>query len=565
MLKTIQVKINADSSISANYPYNIYQGEINKNKFVIDPHLVIQDLSNVVGYIGFKRSDNQKSGLVPMEKQADGTFTYVIKDYWTLNLADKVWYTIKFCRTDSTNANVEYQLYVGNSFFTVEPLADYILGDDIPPDTVTILQNEIDTKLDADGGTATNLTIESGTIDENVNVGETSGNHVVGIKDVESIDTLENYYDKDTTDDKIDAKLNKDFTTYEKLEWEEVDNDDLVILNKIEGGVSTPYYAEAKDLYNSVNDIRADEEGNIEITGSDIPVSETNTDSIEDELHKKVNYSVSGIATVPTLTVNYAEYANKDADGNVITSTYVTKSTNQDITGEKTFISTSTGFNDLNGNIKLQNDNDENNTNVVTLGTINNKDIFLSSTDDTNKFYLNNFSEKSTIYFDISNNQINADGIMIYDDSINRIKYTNGVPSTTKLLEESKLVYSGSSGSNLTFTGDISRAKRFIIEEDVVNGFLTAPYATITPEIPSSSGILTNIRLMNNLYIGTSGTEDGKLVSQTDSALVNFSGNSSTFTCAITNLVIQFEPTGGYSVINNGSVTRQIKIYALEV
>lgn len=277
MLKNIQVKINSDNSITANYPYKIYQGEINKNKFVVNPSLILTNLDNVVGYIGFKRSDNQKSGFIPMEKQADGTFTYIIKDYWTLNIPSKVWFTIKFVRTTNDNENVEFQIYSGNSYFTVNPLADYVIGDDIPPDAATILSN---------------------------------------------------------------SKLNKDFTTYPKLEWEEVDNDDLVILNKVEDGVITPYYAEAKDLYTTVNNIHADEEGNIDITAENIPVSSTNPTSIKSELDKKVEYTTNEIITVPAVYVYHAEYADKDGSGNVITSTYLTKSEASDIYATKEEIPT---------------------------------------------------------------------------------------------------------------------------------------------------------------------------------------------------------------------------------
>lgn len=377
MLKNIQVKINADNSITANYPYKIYQGEINKNRFVVDPSLIINDLTNVVGYIGFKRSDNQKSGFVPMEKQADGTFLYVIKDYWTLNIPNKVWFTIKFVRTDSSNENVELQIYSGNSSFNVNPLADYIIGDDIPPDTSTILQNEIDTKL------------------------------------------------------------NKDFTTYEKLAWEEVDNDDLVVLNKVEDGVVTPYYAEAKDLYTTVNDIHADEEGNIEITGSDITVSETNTRSIEDELHLKVEYNTNQVITQPTVTVYSAEYAEKDANGNTITQKYVAVDNNQNITGIKKLVR-NVEYDTVKPtpNLKLQN-NYLGNDGELSIYTDHNKDITMYS-DRSDNIFSNNLDLRLQGYSTlVSNVASKITAIKYNDNDVSRVSLDNGNLIEHKLWDKS--------------------------------------------------------------------------------------------------------------------------------
>lgn len=290
MLKNTLIKINADKSITANFPYKIYQGEINTHKFIIDPSLVINDTSNVVGFIGFKRADNQKSGFVPLKKEQDGTFTYVIKDYWTLNLVGKVWYTIRFSRIDGYN-KLEYQLYAGNSSFPVNPLADYILGDDIPPDTATDLQNQIDN------------------LQEQINTNESN----------------------------IDSKLNKEFNTYPKLDWDNVENSDIVSLNRINlDGTVTQYYAEAKDLYNSVNYIRPDEEGNIELTGEDIKVSSTNNNTIDEELDLKVNsseplvyYQDSSLPIQePMISIYRSEIADRaiaDGNDNNIVNTYATK------------------------------------------------------------------------------------------------------------------------------------------------------------------------------------------------------------------------------------------------
>lgn len=290
MLKNTLIKINADKSITANFPYKIYQGEINTHKFIIDPSLVINDTSNVVGFIGFRRADNQKSGFVPLKKEEDGTFTYVIKDYWTLNLVGKVWYTIRFSSVDGDN-KLEYQLYVGNSSFPVNPLADYILGDDIPPDTATDLQNEIDN------------------LQERINTNESN----------------------------IDSKLNKEFNTYPKLDWDTVENSDIVALNRInQDGTVTQYYAEAEDLYNSVNDIKPNEDGNIELTGEDIKVSSTNNKSIDEEFNLKVNKSEPLVyyrdnslpIQEPMISIYRAEIADRataDANGNNIVNTYSTK------------------------------------------------------------------------------------------------------------------------------------------------------------------------------------------------------------------------------------------------
>lgn len=290
MLKNIPVKINADKSINANYPYKIYQGEINTVRFIVDPSLVISDVTDVVGYIGFKRSDNQKSGFVPLKKEKDGTYTYVIKDYWTLNIANKVWYTIKFVSIDENN-KLEYQLYAGNSSFMVNPLADYFIGDDIPPDASTVLQEQIDD------------------LQEQIN----------------------------TNVDNINTKLNKNFTTYPKLDWEHIEDTDIIPVNRVnQDGTVSQYYSEAKDLYNTVNDIFPNEDGNIEITGEDIPVRKNSDVTIDEELDSKVNKSdpvayyadISLSLTDPMISIYSAEVAEKavqDIDGNRINTTYATK------------------------------------------------------------------------------------------------------------------------------------------------------------------------------------------------------------------------------------------------
>lgn len=340
MLKNTFIKINADKSITENFPYKIYQGEINTHKFIIDPSLVINDTSNVVGYIGFKRIDNQKSGFVPLKKEQDGTFTYVIKDYWTLNLVGKVWYTIKFVSVSGNN-QLEYQLYAGNSSFTVNPLADYILGDDLPPDTSTILQEQIDN------------------LQEQIN------------------DNASN----------IDSKLNKEFNTYPKLNWEDVDNKDIIALNRVnQDGTVSQYYAEAEDLYNTVNNIRADGDGNIQITGEDININSTSNITIDEEISLKVNkseplvyYQDSSLPIQePMISIYRAEIADRavaDGNGNNIINTYSTKSeletTNNAISSINSSIENlNSSINDVNNSLSDINDSlSEDISNVQTQVT----------------------------------------------------------------------------------------------------------------------------------------------------------------------------------------------------
>lgn len=399
MLKNVPVKINADKSISANYPYKIYQGEINTVRFIIDPSLVISDTSNVVGYIGFKRIDNQKSGFVPLKKEQDGTFTYVIKDYWTLNLVGKVWYTIKFVSVSGDN-KLEYQLYVGNSSFPVNPLADYTLGDDIPPDTATDLQNQIYN------------------LQEQINTNTSS----------------------------IDSKLNKEFNTYPKLEWDDIDNNDIIAINKInQDGTVNQYYAEASDLYNSVNDVRADEDGNIEITGSNIPVSIDNQNTITEEFNLKVNKSEPLVyyldsslpITEPTVVVTNSEYADKainDQNGNNIVNTYATKtevnnlnsSLSQDISDTQTLITNLSNSVSQNYATKTELSTKQNNLTASTGIQISN-DIISCTVEGV----------KSTLVYsgDLSSqNYVNFQTIPTFTPKHYIIEYTNDQKSGSQII-----------------------------------------------------------------------------------------------------------------------------------
>ena len=397
MLKNIPVKINADKSITANYPYKIYQGEINTVRFIIDPSLVISDISDVVGYIGFKRSDNQKSGFVPLKKEQNGTYTYVIKDYWTLNIANKVWYTIKFVSVDGDN-KLEYQLYAGNSSFMVNPLADYFIGDDIPPDASTILQEQIDD------------------LQEQIN------NNVTN----------------------INSKLNKEFNTYPKLEWDDVENTDIVALNRInQDGTVSQYYAEAQDLYNTVNNIKPDENGNIELTGQDINISSNSNTTITQELNNKIDvsspvvyYADSSLPVIdPMISVYQAEIANRavgDEYGNNIANTYATKSE-----------LTSTQSN-LNQNIS--NLNQSLNQEISDLNDTLSEDISTVQTQVTNlgTSISQTYATKQELTNGLNNKQDNL-------TAGTGINISNNVISSTVEGVKSELVYSGELSSQ-TYT-----------------------------------------------------------------------------------------------------------------
>jgi hypothetical protein len=436
MLKNIPVKINADKSITANFPYKIYQGEINTHKFIIDPSLVINDTSNVVGFIGFKRADNQKSGFVPLKKEQDGTFTYVIKDYWTLNLVGKVWYTIRFSSIDGDN-KLEYQLYVGNSSFPVNPLADYILGDDIPPDTATDLQNQIYN------------------LQEQISTNESN----------------------------IDSKLNKDFNTYPKLDWDTVENSDIVALNRInQDGTVTQYYAEAEDLYNSVNNIKPDEYGNIELTGENINVSSTNNNTIDEELDLKVNISEPVVyyadTTLPIVdpmisiySAEIAERAVSDGSGNNIENTYATKTElDNNITNLQNYI----------------NDNTNSKTELIWSGT-----LFNVSNGDTITF--NRPLKKGNIlYCKIAS--LNMSFIINVGNDLSISSTNTGEISGTYFTYNLAWNVLYNTNSNNEYVSlSISNLKWFNYDYDITNGTLT----NITYTYPSSA---TSI-LQDTIYL----------------------------------------------------------------
>lgn len=457
MLKNIPVKINADKSITANYPYKIYQGEINTVRFIIDPSLVISDTSNVVGYIGFKRIDNQKSGFVPLKKEQDGTFTYVIKDYWTLNLVGKVWYTIKFVSVSGDN-KLEYQLYAGNSSFVVNPIADYIIGDDLPPDASTILQTQIDN------------------LQEQIN---------------------------DNTNN-IDNKLNKEFNTYPKLDWDTVENSDIVALNRINpDGTVTQYYAEAEDLYNSVNNIKPDVNGNIELTGENINVSSTNNNTIDEELDLKVNkneplvyYQDSSLPIQePLISIYRAEIADRaisDSNGDDIINTYSTKSEVSSINNNlsESISETQTQITNLSGNVSnLQNyinDNTNSKTELIWSGT-----LFNVSNGDTITF--NRPLKKGNILY-CKITSLNMSFIINVGNDISISSTNTGEISGTYVTYNLAWNMSYATNSNNEYVSlSISNLKWFNYEYDVSNGTLT----NITYTYPSSA---TSI-LQDTIYL----------------------------------------------------------------
>lgn len=283
MLRLINVRVNSDKTITINNPIQIRQGDFNVVKLVINPSLYIKDLSKLRGNISFKRADNKQSGQVLLTQEGD-TFTYVLKDPWLVDIAGQLWFTISFDRIDKrpdSTVVVQERIYAGNASLYINPDANYTIGDYIPPTE----SEELHASLEY--------------LDERVT-------------------TLE------------DNMLNKDFTTYPSLGWDEVENRDLVILNKIDryGNVSQ-YSAEAKDLYNSVNNIRPDDEGNIELDASNIPYNNTN---VSDALYNKMDasepvlfYSEMENTQEPITEITRADYATGDQYGNNIYQTYANK------------------------------------------------------------------------------------------------------------------------------------------------------------------------------------------------------------------------------------------------
>ena len=291
MLRLINLRVQANKTITINNPIRLKQGDFNVAKLVINPSLYIKDYTNVLGFISFKRPDNKQTGQLLLTKEPDNTYTYVIKDPWLVDIAGELWFTISFdkiLRVENGNPVVDQRLYTGNASIYLDPDADYTVGGYLPPnDTEQILTllNDIENRVSI-------------------------------------------------TEQEIDDKLNKDFTTYPKLDWETVEDTDLVVLNRIDNdGNITQYNAEAKDLYNSVNDIFPNEDGNIELDASDIPYENTNVSETLNELEETtiktnenvVYYSEIESTNEPIVEVTRAQYAINDNNGNNIVNTYATK------------------------------------------------------------------------------------------------------------------------------------------------------------------------------------------------------------------------------------------------
>lgn len=274
MLRLINITIKQNKTITINNPIQIRQGDFNVAKLVIDPSQYMTDLTSIRGNISFKRADNKQSGQIVLTREGN-LFTYVLKDPWLVDIAGQLWFTISFDRI--INDEVQERLYAGNASLYINPDANYVVGDFIAP---------------------------------------TSAEQIY--------DHIEELYEQTA------SKLNKDFRTYSKLDWDTVEDTDLIALNRVDSeGNVTQHYAEAKDLYNSVNGILPDEEGNIELDANDIPYGNTN---VADALDNKINisedvvyYSEIEQTYEPVINVTRADYSDGDGEGNNIVETYATK------------------------------------------------------------------------------------------------------------------------------------------------------------------------------------------------------------------------------------------------
>jgi hypothetical protein len=274
VLRLINITIKQNKTITINNPIQIRQGDFNVAKLVIDPSQYMADLTSIRGNISFKRADNKQSGQIVLTREGN-LFTYVLKDPWLVDIAGQLWFTISFDRI--INDEVQERLYAGNASLYINPDANYVVGDFIAP---------------------------------------TSAEQIY--------DHIEELYEQTA------SKLNKDFRTYSKLDWDTVEDTDLIALNRVDSeGNVTQHYAEAKDLYNSVNGILPDEEGNIELDANDIPYGNIN---VGEALDNKINinddvvyYSEIEQTYEPVINVTRADYSDNDGEGNNIVETYATK------------------------------------------------------------------------------------------------------------------------------------------------------------------------------------------------------------------------------------------------
>ena len=353
MLRLINVRVNSDKSITITNPIQLRQGDVNVVKLVINASLYLEDYTNILGFISFKRPDNKQTGQLLLTREVDNTFTYVIKDPWIVDIAGQLWFTISFDKVIDVQNNqpvVQERMYAGNSSLYINPDANYTVGNYLPPnDTEAILSliNEVGDKVSI-------------------------------------------------LEEQLPEKLNKDFTTFPKLDWDSVENTDLVVLNKVDQyGNVTQYSAEAKDLYNSVNGLLPDEDGNIELTANDIPYEGTNVGSelsrLEqgklDSTDRVVYYEEIAPIDEPVLTVTRADYATSDGDGNNIVDTYATKTELSNVSNtlsssiSQNVQTINTTLGELNTDISNLNNNKQDNISV------NNSLIFENNQLSLNKNY----------------------------------------------------------------------------------------------------------------------------------------------------------------------------------
>lgn len=404
MLRLINIRVNSDKTLTVNNPIQLRQGDINVAKLVINTSLYLNDYTNVLGFISFKRPDNKQTGQLLLTREPDNTFTYVIKDPWIVDVAGQLWFTISFDKViDVQNGQpvVQERMYLGNASLYINPDANYTVGNYLPPnDTEAILSvlNEVEDKVSI-------------------------------------------------LEQQLPEKLNKDFTTYPKLDWDSVENTDLVVLNKIdEHGNVSQYSAEAKDLYNSVNDILPNEDGNIELVADDIPYYDSNVaeelsrldETKLDASDRVVYYEEIEEINEPVITVTKADFAVADEDGRNIVGTYSTKEETENLI---------LGVNNTITNI---------NTSIGELTT----DI---SNLDTNK--QDNISVNNSLLF--TNNQLSINknytaSELIFNGSINNTSSNADTLSTASFTPTHLLViyndYSVTGGQIIDLNGSIRSA-----------------------------------------------------------------------------------------------------------
>jgi hypothetical protein len=314
MLRLINIRVNANKSLTIHNPIKIRQGDFNTVKLVIDTSLYLKDNFNVLGFISFKRPDNKQIEGIALKYEGNSAYSFVIRDPWLVDISGQLWFTINFdkiSRVENGKLVVQERIYAGNTSLMIEPDANYTVGDYLPATNYEELNERMNT------------------LSENIN----------------------------TNAENIDTKLNKDFTTYPKLDWETVEDTDLVVLNRVDSeGNVTQYNAEAKDLYNSVNNIFPNEDGNIDLNSSDIPYNNTNVETaLNDRVKisdKVVYYEEIQDINEPFINVTRADYAVGDGNGNNIVDTYATiESVNSSISSINGEIDTLTmDVSDLNQN-----------------------------------------------------------------------------------------------------------------------------------------------------------------------------------------------------------------------